>query len=222
MSSQLKLGYWKIRGLAEPIRMLLHYAGIEYEEIVYEQGDAPGFDKSVWFDVKFTLGLDFPNLPYLIDGDVKLTQTISILHYLCAKTGLFPKSSNPADISRFDMMDHVIMDFFLLNVRLCYSPPDIFKANRSSVIENGKVFMEQFSEALGNSDFFAGENVTGTDFFMFEAIDRFVKLDSSFIEHDNLKKFMERIRGLPQLKKYFSSPDSTYCWALNNKHATFR
>ena len=222
MSSKIQLGYWKIRGLAEPIRMLLHYAGIDYEEIVYEQGDAPGFDKSVWFDVKFTLGLDFPNLPYLIDGDVKLTQTISILHYLCAKTGLFPKSSNPADISRYDMMDHVIMDFFLLNVRLCYSPPEAFKANRSSVIEKGKASMKQFSDALGSNDFFAGENITGTDFFMFEAIDRFVKLDSSFIEYDNLKKFMERIRKLPELEKYFSSSDSTHCWALNNKHATFR
>ena len=218
----MKLGYWKIRGLVEPIRMLLHYTGLDYEEVIYEQGDAPGFDKSVWFDVKFELGLDFPNLPYLIDGDVKLTQTISILHYLSAKTGLLPKCSNAADISRYDMIDHVIMDFILLGVRLCYSSSEAFAANKSGVIERGKVFMKQFSSALGDNKFFAGNNITGTDFWMFEAIDRFVKLDSTFIEHENFKKFMDTIRGLPELKEYFASPDSTHYWALNNKHAAFR
>jgi glutathione S-transferase len=218
----MKLGYWKIRGLAEPIRMLLQYAGIDYEEVVYEQGDAPGYDKSVWFDVKFTLGLEFPNLPYLIDGDLKLTQTISILHYLSAKTGLFPKSSNPADISRYDMIDHVILDFFLMGVRLCYSSPEDFAANKSAVVGKAKDVMKQFSAALGDKKFFAGNDITGTDFWMFEAIDRFVRLDTTFIEHGNLKKFMERIRELPQLQKYFTSPESTHNWALNNKHATFR
>jgi hypothetical protein len=28
-----------------------------------------------WFDIKFSLGLDFPNLPYYIDGKLPLTQT---------------------------------------------------------------------------------------------------------------------------------------------------
>ena len=37
---------------------------------------APDFDKSCWFDNKFSLGFDFPNLPYFIDGDIKLTQVI--------------------------------------------------------------------------------------------------------------------------------------------------
>ena len=49
------------------------------------------------------------------------------------------------------------MDFLLLNVRLCYSPPEAFEANRSSVIEKGKASMKQFSDALGSNDFFAGE-----------------------------------------------------------------
>ena len=34
---------------------------------------------------KFDLGLDFPNLPYLIDGDVKLSESKSIMKYLCKK-----------------------------------------------------------------------------------------------------------------------------------------
>ena len=44
---------------------------------------APDFDKSCWFDNKFSLGFDFPNLPYFIDGDIKLTQvTFFVIFHL--------------------------------------------------------------------------------------------------------------------------------------------
>ena len=42
-------------------------------------GEGPEFDKTSWFDGKFSHGLDFPNLPYLMDGEVKLTQTFCIM-----------------------------------------------------------------------------------------------------------------------------------------------
>ena len=42
---------------------------------------APDFDKSCWFDNKFSLGFDFPNLPYFIDGDIKLTQVTFVVFF---------------------------------------------------------------------------------------------------------------------------------------------
>ena len=54
--------------LAQPIRMLLEHTGTEYKEKQYKCGPAPDFDKSCWFEIKETLGFDFPNLPYMIDG----------------------------------------------------------------------------------------------------------------------------------------------------------
>ncbi|WAR26548.1 GSTM5-like protein [Mya arenaria] len=57
------LAYWKIRGLAQPIRLLLTYAGEEFEDVQYEQGDAPELSRAAWTDVKpsFNDILDFPN-----------------------------------------------------------------------------------------------------------------------------------------------------------------
>ena len=82
----LTLGYWKIRGLGANIRLQLAYSGInDYNMVEYEQGDAPDFDSSCWFNVKPTLGLSFPNLPYLIDGDFNLTETMAIHRYLADK-----------------------------------------------------------------------------------------------------------------------------------------
>ena len=62
------------------------------QPIRYNCGDAPGFDLSDWTNVKFKLGLDFPNLPYLIDGNIKVTQSNAILRYLGRKFGLDGKT----------------------------------------------------------------------------------------------------------------------------------
>jgi glutathione S-transferase len=43
------LAYWDIRGLAEPIRLLLIFTGTEFEDKRYFTGDAPTFDKSSWY-----------------------------------------------------------------------------------------------------------------------------------------------------------------------------
>lgn len=75
--SSITLGYWKLRGLASPIKYLLAYREVEYTDKLYNIGPAPDFDRSEWLNEKETLGLDFPNLPYLLDGDVKLSQVIT-------------------------------------------------------------------------------------------------------------------------------------------------
>ncbi len=52
-------------------RLLLEYTGMKYEDKKLACGPAPTFDRSAWTDQKFSLGLDFPNLPYYIDEEVR-------------------------------------------------------------------------------------------------------------------------------------------------------
>ena len=82
------LGYWNVRGVTHPICMLLEYTDSSYDEKRCTMGDAPDFDRSQWLNEKFKLGLDFPNLPYLIDGSHKITQSNAILRYLARKHNL--------------------------------------------------------------------------------------------------------------------------------------
>ncbi|XP_072336123.1 glutathione S-transferase Mu 5-like [Scyliorhinus torazame] len=116
----MKLGYWDIRGLAQPIRLLLEYCGTEYEEQFYSCGEAPNYDKSCWFDVKPKLGLDFPNLPYLFDGDVKITQSNAIMRYIARKHKLVGETED--EKVRVDMLENQAMDFRMGIVRLAYNP----------------------------------------------------------------------------------------------------
>jgi hypothetical protein len=46
---------------------------------------AKPFDKSCWFDVKDKQNMIFPGLPYLVDGDKKLSQSQAILRYVARK-----------------------------------------------------------------------------------------------------------------------------------------
>merc|ERR1711957_185448 len=84
-ASKPTLGYWKIRGLASNIRYQLAYCGVEYNLVEYEQGDAPDFSREPWLEKKFNLGLAFPNLPYLVDGDFSMTETLPIHKYIAEK-----------------------------------------------------------------------------------------------------------------------------------------
>jgi glutathione S-transferase len=89
------LAYWGIRGLANSIRQLLEYVGEKYEFKDYNTVPEPG-----WFGEKFNLGLEFPNLPYYIDQNVKLTQSGAILRYLARKHKLVAKKRRGFDQTR--------------------------------------------------------------------------------------------------------------------------
>lgn len=70
------LGYWGIRGIVQPIRFLLAYLGIQFTDKRYITGDE-------WFiRDKNNLGLDFPNIPYYIDNEIRLTESSAIPVYL--------------------------------------------------------------------------------------------------------------------------------------------
>ena len=78
-------GNWKMRGLAEHIRAILAYKDVDFNDVTYEQTDGPEFSSEAWTSIKFTLGLDFPDLPYLIDGDVKISEQSAITKFVAKK-----------------------------------------------------------------------------------------------------------------------------------------
>lgn len=64
--NQLVLGYWAIRGLAEPTRLALHYSKTPYTDKFYVQGEGPEFSREEWLSEKQTLGLGKSKFPLFI------------------------------------------------------------------------------------------------------------------------------------------------------------
>ncbi|XP_065448345.1 glutathione S-transferase 2-like isoform X2 [Chrysemys picta bellii] len=80
----------------------------------------PDYDISQWTNEKEKLGLDFPNLSYLIDGQTKLTQSNAILRYVAHKHKMAGESEE--EMQRVDMLENQVMDFRLAFARICYNP----------------------------------------------------------------------------------------------------
>ena len=64
---------------------MFYYVKVDFQDLHYEIGPPPKFDKSCWFNVKPTMPHTFPNLPYLIDGEFTLTETAAIMKYIAHK-----------------------------------------------------------------------------------------------------------------------------------------
>lgn len=80
------LAYWKIRGMAAGMQYLFRHLGVEYNFKTYESNYTNQVvDNSAWLNEKFTLGMSFPNLPYIVDGDYKITESSACYEYICAK-----------------------------------------------------------------------------------------------------------------------------------------
>jgi len=212
------LGYWDIRGLAQPIRLLLEFTGAEWEDKLYACGPPPDYDKTCWFGVKESLGFDFPNLPYLIDGDVKMTQTQAILRYIARKYGLVGNTDE--EQIRVDMVQAEWADFMSQFTGMCYSPD--FAAKKDGYLTGVlPTKLKRLSDFLGDRPYFAGSNVTFVDFLMYEALDQHKMLEPTCLQNSkNLEGFVERIAKQEKIAAFLKSPKYIN-YPLNNKMASF-
>jgi len=130
-----EVGYWNLRGYGQPIRLLLAHSGTEFVEKRFnmslkKDNDSDlsewssGYDLSEWYNVKFSFGLDFPNCPYYIDGDVKLSQSFAIMKYLGRKHNLVPKTEE--EKIRVDLIEGEALDMRFNWSTLCYSAQEEF------------------------------------------------------------------------------------------------
>jgi len=212
------LAYWDIRGLAQPIRYLLEYTGAEWEDKLYACGPPPDYDKKCWFGEKETLGLDFPNLPYMIDGDVKMTQTQAILRYIARKYGL--TGNTDEEKVRVDTIQAEWADFQGPFTGLCYSP-DFADKKDGYLTGVLPTKLKRFSDFIGDRPYFAGNDVTFADFLMYEALDQHKLLDPTCLKnYPKLEAFVERIEKLDKIAAFLKSP-KYISYPLNNKMASF-
>jgi len=217
MAQRPVLGYWKIRGFAQPIRLLLAYAGQDFEDKYYECGPAPDYSRDCWFSEKFTLGLDFPNLPYYIDGDVKLSQSGTILKYLARKYDLDAKTE--AEHIRLDLALDEFVDLRRNMGQVTYHPD--FANLKAGFVSAAATKLSEVSKFLGSHQWFAGERLTCVDFAWYELLQSLTTLEPSLLDNcDNLKGFVRRFEALPAIKQYIQS-DKFLAHPFNNKMAAF-
>ncbi|GIX83678.1 glutathione S-transferase Mu 1 [Caerostris extrusa] len=206
------VGYWDVRGLAEPIRYLLHYKNVDFEDRRYKIDQRESWEKE-----KFNLNLDFPNLPYYIDGKVRLTQSITILRHLAGKYGLDGKTEE--EKLQASLAEQQIIDFRMSFSRLCYSPD--FEKLKNEFVPKVAPQMKLVAKFLGDKKFLAGDSITYVDFMAYDVLDFYSYLIPNVLDDlPNLKEYKQRIKNLPELQNYLKS--STYVsWPIFSPLAQF-
>lgn len=114
------LGYWDIRGLAQAIRYQLVYQGIEFvDQHLHHTEDVQS--RQAWLDQKGNLGLDFPNLPYFIDSDAKITEHMAIHQYIADKWMPELLGRTLEEKAQVDMLAGIIWDLKKTATMGCYT-----------------------------------------------------------------------------------------------------
>ncbi|CAF3277777.1 unnamed protein product [Rotaria socialis] len=205
---QIILGYWNIRGLVEPSRLTLQYTKTPYTDKMYQVGDAPEYNRDEWLDEKFKLGLDFPNLPYLIDGDIKLTQSKAILYYLGRQKNLM--GNNPQEEALVTMLCEQAHDLRLEFGKFCFGPNGDSESEKKKFLDTTVTeHIKQLNAYLGKnkSRFAVGDKPTVADFQLFEYVDCCCSIDGGSMlleKYTNVKELLQEVRELPELKDYIA------------------
>jgi len=221
-NEHITIDYWAIRGLAQPIRLLLEYTKIPYEDKRYTAEEAPWYSRKDWTDVKEHLDLDFPNLPYLIDGDLRISQSGAIIRHIARKAKILPKEEH--DLAIMEMIEAEIVDMRSDWTGLCYTGKDTFESEKSTLERNLPARLNRFEAWLAKkgNQWLIGNQLTYPDFMFYEVLDSHrIMWPNIFHEYSNLKSYMERFEKIPEVNAYLQS---TRCIKrpINNPSSSFR
>ncbi|EHH50140.1 hypothetical protein EGM_00918 [Macaca fascicularis] len=200
----MTLGYWDIRGLARAIRLLLEYTDSSYEEKKYTMGDGNGHPRVRALPTPAELGFPFIQLPYLIDGTHKITQSNAILRYIARKHNLCGETEE--EKIRVDILENQAMDVSNQLARVCYSP-DFQEKLKPEYLEGLPTMMQHFSQFLGKRPWFVGDKITFVDFLAYDVLDLHRIFEPKCLDaFPNLKDFISHFeQGLEKISAYMKS-----------------
>lgn len=207
MSSRPQLVYWDIRALGEPIRLVLKYLEVDFEDKRIPFGDIGPKLLDPWFSQKYSLGLDFPNLPYYIDEDVKITQSLAILQHIGRKYNLYGDTLQ--EKATIDMVQQTVNDLRWA-AWVVYNAPD-FHAIKEDWKKTIPGRLSEMNKFLEGKDYILGSKISYADFLLYESVQWYRTFAPEVFEKApeiaTINNFQKRIENLPQIKAYLESED---------------
>jgi glutathione S-transferase len=217
--ANLTLGYWGIRGLAQPIRSLLVCADVPFSEVrlgVFQDGTLMNEEEEDkdWEQVRSTLEIPFPNLPYLIDESVsppiQLTQSNAILRYLARRFDYYG-STEPERVE-IDVLQDEAYDFRNQIIKTAYTLGDSYTEAYDSFTRNiVPKYLDRFEgylAARNNNRFFVGDQLSLADFVLYELLWQMTQMVPLSISESNrpmLFAYLQHFESIPQIAAYRQS-----------------
>jgi hypothetical protein len=208
------LGYWSIRGLAAPLRMLLSASGVCYWVAMYdvlEDGDE-GWNMNSWKADKAWMKQQcnpFMNLPFLIDVQEQevLVQTNALMSYLGRELNMM--GSTKLEMAKCEELMCEIYDVRNTMVGFVYGA----SGTADGCVGGAQASMKKLEVHLGRSaaTCLVGNKLTAPDFhlyemlFQYDALARHYKLGDFLESYPKLAAYKTCIERLPELQSYLNS-----------------
>ncbi|KAK7866815.1 hypothetical protein R5R35_005247 [Gryllus longicercus] len=202
MAAKPKLTYFDFRGAAEPIRYVLEYSNVEYEDKRIQVED--------WLELKPTI--PFGLLPTLeINGKV-INQSTAICRYYAKKVGL--AGSDDFEALQIDAIADTVVDLRTAIGMYHWRTPEAEKPARAKVLktENIPTYFSQFEKILKENDgYFVNGKLSYADLLFAGTAEYFnnvMKFDV-FEGYPLAKALVEKVHNLPRIKEWVARRPQT-------------
>ncbi|KAL4489792.1 hypothetical protein ABPG72_022432 [Tetrahymena utriculariae] len=198
------LGYWNLRGYAQPIRLLLEYLQVDYKEKLYDENGEE------WLNVdKKVLKTNFPNLPQIIDGDIVVTESKVIPIYLAKKLNKYeligqnPDGSFKQNEITFLQILEVLKE--LRDSLMNSAKVPSFKEEKDQIFnEKFNITFEKIKKQLGENKYLLG-NLSFLDFYFYEVLKFF---QFFYPKLSIFTYYIDVIENIPQIKSYLETKEN--------------
>ncbi|KAJ8602609.1 hypothetical protein CTAYLR_009538 [Chrysophaeum taylorii] len=214
----MEIGYWAIRGLGAPLRMMATYGGLEYKDSQYSSGEA-------WFKEHKPriLGMNpLANLPYVVDGDKCICQSNATMVHIGEKIGIYEGLRDLELLVEIFDLRNAVVDLAYPFRKVARDQAEFEVAAEAHL---GKVAPKQYAklEAVLEKNgtlYMLKDTPSVCDFHVWEMLDQHESLALKFnhpsplIPFPKLKRLHDTLKADPKLKPYFDS--DKYKLPINN------
>ncbi|CAL8089279.1 unnamed protein product [Orchesella dallaii] len=196
MAETYKLTYFNLRALAEPIRLIFAYAGVEYEDVRIE--------REQWPEVKENY--PWGQLPVLQVGDKTLSQSNTISRYLARKFNLVGEDEWEA--AKIDELADALTDLRLEWRKFFMEQDETKKAELKKVFVETTVpkYFTKFEAQIAANNggpYLVGKNLTWVDLLTAHFLEFFEVSEPGLLEKFGaLKKLRDTVFENEKIKAW--------------------
>ncbi|KAL0881857.1 hypothetical protein ABMA27_001630 [Loxostege sticticalis] len=189
-----KLVYFDVNGLAEPIRYILHYGGLKFEDV---RLDFTSFGK-------IKESLPYGQVPIYEENGRTLNQSMAIARYLGSQTGLLP--SDPWEQAKLDAVVLNAHDYIKKLIAFYWVPTNK-EESKKALDEATPYFLSRFEKELKAGGGHFGGKLSWADFVFVGVVEMFnLYLDDPIhTGYPAVTALVSEIQGLPGVKEYIAN-----------------
>ncbi|KAG5680355.1 hypothetical protein PVAND_009865 [Polypedilum vanderplanki] len=199
---EYKIYYFNVKALAEPLRFLLSYKNIPFEDIRIEKSD--------WPAIKPTMPM--MQMPVLeVDGK-RAHQSLAMARYLAKQVGLV--GSNDWEDLEIDTVVDTINDFRLKIAVVSYEADEEVQKKKRVTLDNETIpfYLEKLDSIVAaNNGHFALGKLTWADLYFTAILDylNYMAKTDLIANHENLKKVVATVLALDGIKQWVEKRPQT-------------